>query len=779
MLGEQSLSTSPLSHVSVQGHSTTAQDEGRGSQGRDILQGAVKVAEKPEWKAPVASQKTLTRQNERGTFEIMADELLVSTRADATREEVEQLAASLGSQVLAQGKFSGIYRLSRPEKMELNTFMDALRTRELVTQAHYNAVAEATAASSSFQYSGLQWDRARLDLADGMIQPSDLHTIVVAVLDTGVAYEDYTSGSTTYVKASALDGVGLVQGYDFVNEDSHPNDDHQHGTHIANIIGSKRDTQGSASGVQLMPVKVLASNKRGTELDLIEGIRFATLNGADVINMSLSFGLGYFPSAGMDDAVGLASDAGVVMLGSAGNSGSLGIGFPGAFSDVISVGATRMLKWLDGKIYDVRASYSNAGDGIEIMAPGGDLTRDANLDGFPDGILAQTIKLNNPSQLSYVFYAGTSQSTAHASAAAAWLLASGVAPRNVLAYMTASAKSMASTMYNPLVGAGLIQVEDSLTYAQTHTSLKQPEYYINAVPKLTVYDGKIRAEVRLHVLDQNARPAANVRLAGYWYGSVRGYTSPVVTDANGVAYAISPATTNSGGIVIGYQVNSVANTNSNVLGRAFGYYALNPTDAEVLTRLLQDTTTAHSTLLFKLEPSSVTVANLMSVSNMVTTYVMKSTGEGLRAGPLVIAMNGKYLNDLWNAPSNAVQTLNYTFPSSLECGTGMCSGATVKRYAVSSSKLGSATSHLIMNFDGTMGQVLRGYSIPIVNGYNLAFVPHNQNYLNTFFSTAIADGFASSSLGDGFASSSLGDGFASSSLGDGFASSSLGDGFAS
>ena len=74
--------------------------------------------------------------------------------------------------------------------------------------------------------------------------------IKVAVIDTGVAYENYCQGSwwsrTCYEKAPDFEGTCFVAGYDFVNGDSHANDDSSpgHGTHVAGIASAAINNSG-------------------------------------------------------------------------------------------------------------------------------------------------------------------------------------------------------------------------------------------------------------------------------------------------------------------------------------------------------------------------------------------------------------------------------------------------------------------------------------------------------------------------------------------------------
>jgi serine protease len=79
---------------------------------------------------------------------------------------------------------------------------------------------------------------------------------VVAVLDTGVAYENYGP----YCQAPDLAGTTFVPGYDFVNNDAHPNDDNWHGTHVAGTIAQTTNNGYGFAGVAfdctIMPVKI-------------------------------------------------------------------------------------------------------------------------------------------------------------------------------------------------------------------------------------------------------------------------------------------------------------------------------------------------------------------------------------------------------------------------------------------------------------------------------------------------------------------------------------------
>jgi serine protease len=241
----------------------------------------------------------------------------------------------------------------------------------------------------------------------------------VAVLDTGIAYRakgphfrrspDFTSGQ-------------FVKGYDFVDNDPLPLDENGHGTHVAGTIAEKTNNgiglTGLAYGAKLMPVRVLDKNGRGRASDIAKGIRFAVANGANVINMSFNFGCER-QVPGVDEALRQAYHRGVIAVSSAGNLGSEGCVSPPATSPhVVGVGGTTE----GGCLGD----YSLAGEGVDVVAPGGG----EPIGGCPSvsagPIYQVTFKTGKPRSFGEPsYYAGTSMAAAHVSGVAAMILASG------------------------------------------------------------------------------------------------------------------------------------------------------------------------------------------------------------------------------------------------------------------------------------------------------------------------------------------------------------------
>jgi hypothetical protein len=244
---------------------------------------------------------------------------------------------------------------------------------------------------------------------------TDLSDVVVAVLDTGVAWRDRprTGGRV----APGLSGTRFVAPADFIEMDGQPDDDHQHGTHVASLIASTASPGGVAAGVRLMPVKVLDRDDVGTELALVDGIHHAVSHGARIVNMSLSFGAGYVPGPALIEALERAHHAGVLLIAAAGNEGGEEVTQPAASPLVLAVGATRPSA---GGL--APASYSNASPRVDLVAPGGSLDADRNGDQVLDGIPAETISLQDPTRTGLWMYAGTSQAAALVTGIAAHLM---------------------------------------------------------------------------------------------------------------------------------------------------------------------------------------------------------------------------------------------------------------------------------------------------------------------------------------------------------------------
>jgi len=270
-------------------------------------------------------------------------------------------------------------------------------------------------------------------------------------------YDDVESGTgtwetTKYEQAPDLAGTSFVAGYDFINSDTHPNDDNSHGTHVAGTVAQTTNNSLGVAGVAfnttIMPVKVLSGAGSGTYQNVADGIYYAVNNGAKIINMSLG---GSEPSDNvLKDAVAYAYNNGVTVLAACGNDNVSSCIYPAAYNAyVIAVGATQ---------YDeTKAPYSNYGSSLDIVAPGGNTGVDLNGDGYPDGVLQNTFG-NTPVDWAYWFYQGTSMATPHAAGTAALILAQNptFTPDQVRQRLQTTAEDKGASGWDQYYGWGIV-----------------------------------------------------------------------------------------------------------------------------------------------------------------------------------------------------------------------------------------------------------------------------------------------------------------------------------
>jgi serine protease len=250
--------------------------------------------------------------------------------------------------------------------------------------------------------------------------------VIVAVLDSGIAYRDF---GTKYVRSPDFSPEQFVPGEDFVDKDRLPLDENGHGTHVAGTIAEQTNNgvglTGLAYDAKLMPVRVLNRANVGYANRIAAGIRFAITHHAQVINMSFNFGCGeQVPQ--VDEALREAYDHGIVTVASGGNlSPTSGVkscvSEPATGPRVIGVGGTT-----EGGCI---GSYSLAGRGIDVVAPGGGAPAADCPSILSRPIYQVTLKAGTTNQFTIpTTYAGTSMAAAHVSGTVALILASGVIP---------------------------------------------------------------------------------------------------------------------------------------------------------------------------------------------------------------------------------------------------------------------------------------------------------------------------------------------------------------
>ncbi|HEU0077314.1 MAG TPA: S8 family serine peptidase [Longimicrobiaceae bacterium] len=349
-----------------------------------------------------------------------------------------------------------------------------------VGDAEATAVADAgetsTAAPATSEFFPRQWHHRAIGAdrawAAGRTGSS---AVTVAILDSGVDY--------THTDLAGL--VDLSRSASFVPTDDklvaanfpgrHLSTDlRYHGTHVAATVSSNaRLAAGVTSRVRLMSVKVLDRNGNGTFGAIMQGVLYATDNGADVINMSLG---GAFGKAGngpyvayINRVFNATKAAGATVVVSAGNDnrdmdhdGNLYLNYCNT-TNVICVSATGPTgaAGINGPFYqvDARAPYSNFGrSSVSVAAPGG----------------AQRFVWAACSTTSLIYTVcrpggfvlglnGTSMAAPHVSGLAALLVEKyGRNPAQIRHAIQSSADDLGETGTDPFYGKGRINVARAL-----------------------------------------------------------------------------------------------------------------------------------------------------------------------------------------------------------------------------------------------------------------------------------------------------------------------------
>ena len=225
--------------------------------------------------------------------------------------------------------------------------------------------------------------------------------VIVAVIDTGVDYNHEDIAANMW-----NDGQGHY-GYDFVNNDNNPMDDHGHGTHCAGTIAAVGNNNIGVIGVapmaKIMAVKGLNSGGSGNSSKLAQCIDYAVANGAHIL--SNSWGGSGTAAQALIDAFTAAHTAGCVSVAAAGNNnGDVAYFNPANINSVIAVAAS------DNN--DAKASFSNWGAKIDIAAPGVDIL----------SLRAAGTSMGSPVGNGYTRADGTSMACPHAAGTVAVIL---------------------------------------------------------------------------------------------------------------------------------------------------------------------------------------------------------------------------------------------------------------------------------------------------------------------------------------------------------------------
>lgn len=362
-----------------------------------------------------------------------------------------------------------------------------------------------------------QWYLAKIKADNAWEKISASPDIIVAVIDSGIDIKHPDLQTNIWLNSGEIAGNGLdddrngfiddASGWDFVNNVPDPSPKFSngwtesgvsHGTMVAGIIGASGNNHEGVAGltwsVKIMPLKVLNDKGEGRISDVIRAIDYATVNGANIINLSF---VSFNYSEALQEAIRRAHKAGVIIVAAAGNEQAAGEGYnidktpiyPACYDGslgenmVIGVAATDAL--------DQKAKFSSYGSRcVDLSAPG---------ISFFNTITPGSVA-GDPNRIYDGYWSGTSMAAPLVSATLALIEQANpeLSPRETVNILFASTDNISKLNpdYQGQLGNGRLNVDRAVELAKERLFSRLGRLYIIPVkgekdPKLTAVNGDL------------------------------------------------------------------------------------------------------------------------------------------------------------------------------------------------------------------------------------------------------------------------------------------------
>jgi subtilisin family serine protease len=222
-----------------------------------------------------------------------------------------------------------------------------------------------------------QWGLSNINAPAAWNYFSTGSNVVVAIVDDAVERTHADLSPNLWVNSGEIAGNNIdddnngyiddINGYDVASNDNNPNppsSSFDHGTHVAGIVSARSNNGVGVASIgfscKLMCVK--STTTVGQVTNGYDGILYAAVSGADVINMSWG---GPGTSTTAQNIVNYAAGEGCILIAAAGNDDVNTQFYPAAYNNVVSVAATTST--------NTKASFSNYGSWIDVSAPGNNI----------------------------------------------------------------------------------------------------------------------------------------------------------------------------------------------------------------------------------------------------------------------------------------------------------------------------------------------------------------------------------------------------------------------
>lgn len=328
----------------------------------------------------------------------LADQLIVQTRPGISPDAVRAQLAGTGMRIVETlGDRLQIIRLPRADLRAIPEGLARVaELRDLVESAEPDGVGFGGAFPNDPFFTD-QWGfhnilpttgtaGADVDAPEFWNALEGTPGVVIAVLDSGLNFTHPDLQDIAWSNPGETPGDGIdndangriddIVGWDFVNNDNLPVDDHEHGSHVTGLIAATRGNgigmAGMLRGPRIMVCKVLNANNGGTTSNLIAAVAYARVKGAPIMNLSLQ---SYPYSKALENELAACDAAGVLLAICAGNQGSdndISPNYPSSYPhpNIVAVGNHDRY---DAPYFGPSASTNFGAKSVDLFAPGRDI----------------------------------------------------------------------------------------------------------------------------------------------------------------------------------------------------------------------------------------------------------------------------------------------------------------------------------------------------------------------------------------------------------------------
>lgn len=376
-------------------------------------------------------------------FEIRETVLLAKLKEGKTR-------LSNGIKEIKTHSF-GMIEIAVPDSVNIEDYYTALEKSGDFEVIEYDTYPISCMSANDYYYYD-QWAPSHIHADAAWEITTGSPSVKVAVIEqTGfqLDHPDLYYGNDNYSNLSVSEGV------DYVSETNHTPTG-EHGTMVAGVIAAKTNNSAGIAGIaggnhspgaRIIPYRISSTS------NIISAVYDAYSKGAKVINMSFVCSNNYF----LGQAITYAYNNGITVVCGSGKTGTAEIGFPASHQYTIAVGAVNSSNF--------RASESNYGEGLDLVAPG------------------TNIRSTAPESAGYYYKdSGTSYATPHVTGVIALMLSVDptLTPATIRTILRNSATKIRSDYYsynsigwNSEVGYGLLDAFAALL-AVSNCSISGP-----------------------------------------------------------------------------------------------------------------------------------------------------------------------------------------------------------------------------------------------------------------------------------------------------------------